>query len=144
MVEGYKGFSTGFNCKGFHYVVGDKYEVVGPPELGDWGFHFCRYPVHVFLHYPEVCECGKHKNRFARVRATGTVITRYSESVATEIEILEEIDAATLVREMPSCVELHDGTKMWYDLGLLVSVEHPAVLLDKKTSFKLNKSYFSF
>jgi hypothetical protein len=61
---------------GFQYEIGKTYTIEASTiRLGELGFHFCQYPVNVFM-------CNDHlDDRYALAEAKGTIINGYYVSV---------------------------------------------------------------
>ena len=47
----FKGFDTGYKCRGFQYEIGQTYRTERS-ELCETGFHACENPIDVFRYYP--------------------------------------------------------------------------------------------
>jgi hypothetical protein len=81
---GYKGFKKDLTCRGFQYEIG-KTHYMDPTRIrvARSGFHFCQYSSDVFKYY------NGNTDLYARIKASGKIITDYSQSVTNEI-IIEE------------------------------------------------------
>ncbi len=47
---GYKGFDMDMKCRGFQYELGKEYKEDNA-IICNSGFHFCEYPLDVFMYY---------------------------------------------------------------------------------------------
>lgn len=84
-VRDYKGFNMDMTCRGFQYEVGKAYEMSGPIQLYEWGFHFCRKLSSVFEHYKGP-DC-----RYAEIEAYGETINGFDRCVTNKIRIIREL-----------------------------------------------------
>lgn len=92
----YKGFSSHFSCRGFHYKVGETYEMDSAPLACVSGFHACANPLDVLIHYGDII-----KDRFGIVELLGSTNESYDHSkvCSNKIKIVEEISYKELLRK---------------------------------------------
>ncbi len=90
-LNGYKGFDSKMECRGFKYEVGNDYEEDGNVETCKKGFHFCTNPFDVFGYYPPSNDNGQ--NRYCAVGGKGniSVDTDDSKVAVSKIHISAEI-----------------------------------------------------
>lgn len=87
-MKGYKAFEKDFTCKGFHYEVGETYELGDGEklEICKCGFHFCENLIDVFGYYVADAD-----TRVAEVEAFGDVKQIGTKLVTNKIKILREV-----------------------------------------------------
>lgn len=51
-ITAYKAFDSDFSCRGFKYELGQTYEMDGPVELCERGFHAVTVPMDAWNYYP--------------------------------------------------------------------------------------------
>ena len=93
-VYGYKGINADMTCRGMKFAVGNKYHVDGDIDVCKNGLHFCKRLIDVFDHYP------RDENRFFLIAAYGEIKTEYAKSVASDIEILRELNDIEINRNV--------------------------------------------
>ena len=93
-VYGYKGMNSDMTCRGMKFAVGNKYHVDGDIDVCKNGLHFCKLLIDVFDYYP------RDGNRFFLVAASGEIKTAYAKSVASDIEILRELNDIEINRNV--------------------------------------------
>ena len=93
-VIAYKGMNSDMTCKGFQYEIGKTYKT-DKAELCNCGFHACLKPKDVLYYYSQ-----DKSSRYFKVKLSGE-IAKCDKSdtnvAATEITILEEIDACEIL-----------------------------------------------
>ena len=100
-VTAYKGFDKNFQCREYQFEVGKTYLHKGPVKACESGFHSCENPLDVLNYYPLVSDDG-HPNRFAAVKASGSIsrhkndskIASASLTVESELQLPEFISNA--------------------------------------------------
>ncbi len=97
-LNGYKGFDQDLKCRNFQYEVGNEYEEKDKIELCENGFHFCPFPLDVFIYYPPTD--GKELNRFCSVTGSGEVEKdrRNCKNCSSKIRINDEIGLEGLIK----------------------------------------------
>lgn len=93
-VYGYKGMNADMTCRGMKFAVGNKYHVDGDIDVCKNGFHFCKRLINVFNYYP------RDGTRFFVIAASGEIKTAYEKSVASDIEILRELNDLEINRNV--------------------------------------------
>ena len=99
----YKGMDKNMKCRGFQYEVGKTYEMDGPVEACDSGFHACERPLDVFGYY------GPANSRFFEVEQSGELSKGDDDSkvASSKIKIGAEIGIPGLVKAQIEYVKAH-------------------------------------
>jgi hypothetical protein len=87
MITAYKGFNSGWTCRGFQYKVGETYKQEGKAIACQSGFHACENPLDVLSYYPPT-------GKFAEVQMIGDVSREANSDTkvaSSEIHIKVEI-----------------------------------------------------
>ena len=99
IVVGYKGFNADWTCnptgnKPFQFEVGKTFEHAGKVKTCASGFHFCEYPLDVFLYY------APGGSKFALVEGSGKIAKESSDSKvsASSLVVKAELSIAGLVK----------------------------------------------
>lgn len=89
-MRGYKAFKNDWTCRGFHYKVGETYEMDEKPRICKQGFHFCEKLKDCFYYYP-----FNSNTKIAEVEMLGDfdtdMIDPTSKICTSKIKILREI-----------------------------------------------------
>ena len=93
VIKSYKGFDSSLSCRDFQYEVGKEYEMDGPIECCERGFHACESPLEVFDHYDML------KSRFAEVEQSGTIDREEGSTkvCSSRIKIKAELKLADII-----------------------------------------------
>ena len=90
-----KGFDLNWQCRGFQYEIGKTYEMDGPIEACERGFHAIEgYPLEVFDYYPP------STSRYAEVLQSGDLARHSDDSklASAKIAISAEIHLHDLIQ----------------------------------------------
>ena len=88
-MKGYKAFNYDWTCRDFQYEVGKEYEMDGPIEICERGFHFCENPRDCFMYYP-----FSEMTRIAEIEASDYNIKRNFDGTkycTNKIKIVREV-----------------------------------------------------
>ena len=99
IVNGFKGFDKNLECRGFKFEEGKEYEHKGDVRPCSSGFHFCANPADVLDYYPLVDRDG-NLNRFAKIEASGEVISEKDKSACSKIKIKAELKFPSFVGKL--------------------------------------------
>ena len=93
-IVAYKGFYSGWKCRGYQYVVGETYNHDGKVSACESGFHACEYPLDVFGYY------APSYSKFAVVEQSGEIEKHSGDSkiASSTISIKAEIDIVGMVK----------------------------------------------
>ena len=85
-VDGYKGFDSDLQCKGFQYEVGKEYDLGEEESVCHKGFHFCKTLDEVHSYYDD-----SGTNRFCKVSGLVKKDSYDGKFCARKIKVIEEI-----------------------------------------------------
>ncbi len=85
-VIGYKIFQSDWKCHGYQYQMHKVNTYEGPIVMTQSGFHFCPRALDCLHYY-----APDSRNKYAKVKGSGRLITEDDKCVTDHLEILEEI-----------------------------------------------------
>ena len=90
----YKGFDKDLKCRNFQYEIGKEYEMDGPIEACERGFHACEAPLDVFRYYPP------GTSRYCEVEQSGDIDKHGDDSkvASSKIKIGAEVSVPNLIK----------------------------------------------
>ena len=100
MAEGYKAFDNNFKCLGKQYEPNKTFVEDGDIELCKKGMHFCKNPLDIFRYKNIICRSSNRLIRFAKVQATGEVISDKNKICTDVLKIKDEIDYFELIHDI--------------------------------------------
>lgn len=91
-IKGFKGFDKNLRCRGFQYEIGKEYFLKGPIKCCEFGYHFCKNPLHIFKYYSPSC------SRYCKVEGYGETDSRDNEVATSNIRIVKEVNLNDIIQ----------------------------------------------
>lgn len=91
VITAFKGFDKNLQCRGYQFEIGKTHTHEGEVEACSSGFHSCENPLDVLNYYPLISDDGS-LNRFASVKASGTISRHESDSKIASASLLVEVE----------------------------------------------------
>jgi len=91
VITAYKGFDKNLQCRGYQFEIGKMHTHEGAVEACSSGFHSCENPLDVLNYYPIISDDGS-LNRFASVKASGTISRHDGDSKIASASLLVEVE----------------------------------------------------
>ena len=91
VIQAFKGFDKNLQCRGYQFEIGNTHTHEGEVEACSSGFHSCENPLDVLNYYPLISDDGS-LNRFASVKASGTISRHESDSKIASASLLVEVE----------------------------------------------------
>ena len=91
VITAYKGFDKNLQCRGYQFEIGKTHTHEGEVEACSSGFHSCENPLDVLNYYPLISDEGS-LNRFAAVKASGTISRHDGDSKIASASLLVEVE----------------------------------------------------
>ena len=91
VITAFKGFDKNLLCRGYQFEIGKTHMHEGEVEACSSGFHSCENPLDVLNYYPLISDDGS-LNRFATVKASGTISRHDGDSKIASASLLVEVE----------------------------------------------------
>ena len=91
VITAFKGFDKNLQCRGYQFEIGKTHMHEGEVEACSSGFHSCENPLDVLNYYPLISDDGS-LNRFASVKASGTISRHDGDSKIASASLLVEVE----------------------------------------------------
>ena len=91
VITAFKGFDKNLQCRGYQFEIGKTHTHEGEVEACSSGFHSCENPLDVLNYYPLISDDGS-LNRFASVKASGTISRHDEDSKIASASLLVEVE----------------------------------------------------
>ena len=91
VITAIKGFDKNLQCRGYQFEIGKTHMHEGEVEACSSGFHSCENPLDVLNYYPLISDDGS-LNRFASVKASGTISRHDGDSKIASASLLVEVE----------------------------------------------------
>ena len=91
VITALKGFDKNLQCRGYQFEIGKTHMHEGEVEACSSGFHSCENPLDVLNYYPLISDDGS-LNRFASVKASGTISRHDGDSKIASASLLVEVE----------------------------------------------------
>ena len=91
VITALKGFDKNLQCRGYQFEIGKTHTHEGEVEACSSGFHSCENPLDVLNYYPLISDDGS-LNRFASVKASGTISRHDEDSKIASASLLVEVE----------------------------------------------------
>ncbi len=91
VITAFKGFDKNLQCRGYQFEIGKMHTHEGAVEACSSGFHSCENPLDVLNYYPIISYDGS-LNRFASVKASGTISRHDGDSKIASASLLVEVE----------------------------------------------------
>ncbi len=91
VIQAFKGFDKNLQCRGYQFEIGKTHTHEGEVEACSSGFHSCENPLDVLNYYPLISDDGS-LNRFASVKASGTISRHDGDSKIASASLLVEVE----------------------------------------------------
>ena len=91
VITAFKGFDKNLQCRGYQFEIGKTHTNEGEVEACSSGFHSCENPLDVLNYYPLISDDGS-LNRFASVKASGTISRHDGDSKIASASLLVEVE----------------------------------------------------
>ena len=91
VITAFKGFDKNLQCRGYQFEIGKTHTHEGEVEACSSGFHSCENPFDVLNYYPLISDDGS-LNRFAAVKASGTISRHDGDSKIASASLLVEAE----------------------------------------------------
>ena len=91
VITAFKGFDKNLQCRGYQFEIGKTHTHEGEVEACSSGFHSCENPFDVLNYYPLISDDGS-LNRFATVKASGTISRHDGDSKIASASLLVEVE----------------------------------------------------
>ena len=91
VITAFKGFDKNLQCRGYQFEIGKTHTHEGEVEACSSGFHSCENPFDVLNYYPLISDGGS-LNRFAAVKASGTISRHDGDSKIASASLLVEAE----------------------------------------------------
>ena len=91
VITAFKGFDKNLQCRGYQFYIGKTHTHEGEVEACSSGFHSCENPLDVLNYYPLISDDGS-LNRFASVKASGTISRHDEDSKIASASLLVEVE----------------------------------------------------
>ena len=91
VITAFKGFDKNLQCRGYQFEIGKTHTHEGEVEACSSGFHSCENPLDVLNYYPLISDEGS-LNRFAAVKASGTISRHDGDSKIASASLLVEVE----------------------------------------------------
>ena len=91
VITAFKGFDKNLQCRGYQFEIGKTHTHEGEVEACSSGFHSCENPFDVLNYYPLISDDGS-LNRFASVKASGTISRHDGDSKIASASLLVEVE----------------------------------------------------
>ena len=91
VIQAFKGFDKNLQCRGYQFEIGNTHTHEGEVEACSSGFHSCENPLDVLNYYPLISDDGS-LNRFASVKASGTISRHDGDSKIASASLLVEVE----------------------------------------------------
>ena len=91
VIQAFKGFDKNLQCRGYQFEIGKMHTHEGAVEACSSGFHSCENPLDVLNYYPIISDDGS-LNRFASVKASGTISRHDGDSKIASASLLVEVE----------------------------------------------------
>ena len=91
VITAFKGFDKNLQCRGYQFYIGKTHTHEGEVEACSSGFHSCENPLDVLNYYPLISDEGS-LNRFAAVKASGTISRHDGDTKIASASLLVEVE----------------------------------------------------
>ena len=130
-MKAYKAFNPDMTCRGFHYEIGQTYEMEESPIVCKWGFHACPELHDVFSYYPV-----EDRPRICEVEILGEISKDDYKVATNKIKIVRELTKKELIELAFQNLGTNHIAKQ--KLIAYVLTKYPSVTISDKDLFALS------